>query len=161
MKELSLALLVIGCRETDIAVAFRKAGGWDPSEGPFPSFMSHRHWAEKVEPQVQAALAGKQEVPPQPSYTEAWLAFALFLGESLLSLEEVIETADFINHLTPIPEEIAWAFLRLRRREWLAMEGNSYGLTAEGRRTIEGIVDEGGVVENSERLSEWLLAHPP
>jgi len=110
---------------------------------------------------VKAVLAGEQEVPPQPPFTEAWLTYALYWGESPLSLENVIFHADSINHAVPNPEEIAWAFLSLRKRGWLSTQGTLYALTAEGRRAVESIAGKGDLWEQIDRLEEWTLAHPP
>ena len=134
-----------------------EAQGKGDSERPF---RSYRQWAERIAPRVQAALAGKQEVPPQPPFTEAWLTYALYWRESPMSLEEVIFRADSVNHAVPNPEEIAWAFIRLRKRGWLSVQGDSYALTAEGRRAVESIVDNGDLWEQIERLEQWTLAHP-
>jgi len=125
-------------------------------------FHSYRQWAEKITPQVRAALAGERDTPVQRPFTEAWLSYALFWGEPPLSLEEVIASADALNHDIPGPDEIAWAFLRLRKRGWLAFpDDDSYALTAEGRVAIEGIVGKGGVYEKMECLEQWTVAHPP
>jgi hypothetical protein len=126
-----------------------------------PRFQSYRQWAEEVAPQLQAAFLGEREIPPQPPRTEAWLALCLFLGESPLPLKDVIEMADGIEHAVPNPEEIAWGFLRLKRRGWLLEQGNMYGLTVEGRRMIESVVGEGTVLDRVERLEVWTSAHPP
>jgi len=126
-----------------------------------PRFQSYRQWAEEITPQLHAALAGEREVPPQPPFIEAWLADALFYYDRPLSLEEVIESADAIDHAIPNPDEIAWAFLRLRKRGWLLVVGDLYGLTAEGRRAIEVIVAQGEAPWRVGRLEEWISAHPP
>ncbi len=120
-------------------------------------FDSYRQWAEAITPGLRAALAGDREVPPHTPFSEAWLAYALFYYDRLLSLEEVIESADAINHGIPNPDEVAWAFLRLKKRGWLAVQGDLYGLAAQGRRSIDTIVSQGNV----ERLKEWISTHPP
>jgi hypothetical protein len=126
--------------------------------GPFHSYSQ---WAKKIAPQVQAALAGERDIPVQRPLTEAWLTYALFWNESPLSLEDVIQNADTVGHAIPNPEEIAWAFLRLRQRGWLSEQGKSFALTAEGRRSVEGVAGKGNFRERFERLIEWVLAHPP
>lgn len=145
------ALKSIGCHQTDIDHALREAA----------TIQSQRYWDDEIAPKVDAALAGEYEVPPQQPFTEAWLAYSLFLGESLLPLKDIVDIADYVNHALPSPDEIAWAFLRLRTRGWLAEQGGLYGLTTEGRRNVRGIVSEGGVIDRLERLKEWILAHPP
>jgi len=124
-------------------------------------FDSYRQWAKKIGPQVQAALTGERDISVQRPFTETWLTYALFWRESPLSLEEVIASADALNNDIPGPEEIAWAFLRLRKRGWLSEHEGSHGLTAEGRRAVESIVGKGGVYEKMERLEQWTIAHPP
>jgi hypothetical protein len=118
---------------------------------------NYSEFAGEISPRLRAALAGEVEVPQQAAFSEAWLSYALFYYERLLSLEEVIESADAVNHGIPKVDEVAWAFLRLRKRGWLVVQGDLYGLTAEGRRTIKTVVAQGGV----ERLKEWVSAHPP
>ena len=122
-------------------------------------FQSYRQWAEAITPGLRAAIAGEREVPPQDPFSEAWLGYTLFYYSRLLSLEEVIEAADTISHAIPNLNEIVWAFLRLKERGWLVVEGDSYGLTAEARHTIEAIVP-GNKVE-VERLSQWISTHSP
>lgn len=124
-------------------------------------FDSYRQWAEAITPGLRAALVGDREVSPQPPFIEAWLADALFYYDTPLSLEDVIESADAINHSIPNPDEVAWAFLRLRNRGWLAEQGNLYGLTAGGRRTIEAIVGRDFVLDGLERLTKWVSTHSP
>jgi hypothetical protein len=83
------------------------------------------------------------------------------IGYLIEALKEVVDTADFVYRLIPTSDEIAWALLRMRQRGWLAVQGNLYGLTAEGRRAIGEIVGEGSVLDRFERLEAWTLAHPP
>jgi hypothetical protein len=145
------ALKSIGCQQADIDRALQEAA----------VIRSQRYWDGEIGPKLQAALDGRYEVPAQPPRTEALLAFALFLGDSLTPLKEVVDTADFVYRLIPTSDEIAWALLRMRQRGWLAVQGNLYGLTAEGRRAIGEIVGEGSVLDRFERLEAWTLAHPP
>lgn len=119
-------------------------------------FDSYRQWANAIGPGLKAALAGERYVPRQPPFSEAWLGYALYYYSRLLTLEEIIESADAINHAIPNPDEVAWAFLQLRERGWLAAQGELYGLTEEGRLAIGMIVNEGDV----ERLEQWLSANP-
>jgi hypothetical protein len=94
-------------------------------------------------PFLQAALAGEWEVPEQRPFIEGWLAYALYSYEGLCPLDEVLGWADAWNHEIPDPDEVSWAFLRLRKRGWLAIEGEMYGLTPEGRRAVKEIVSRG------------------
>src|SRR3990172_3298751 len=145
MRELIPALKALGCTEDDIRRAFEQLGE-----------RQYRRMAELTGPVVRDALAGARELPPQRPFTEAWLGYALYSYERLLTLEEVIETADSINHLIPTPDEVAWAFVRLKERRWLAVQGDLYGLTEEGRLAIGTIVNEGVV----ERLEKWISENP-
>ncbi|MDW5563164.1 MAG: hypothetical protein SA339_08050 [Methanomassiliicoccus sp.] len=107
--------------------------------------------AEITRPFLQEALAGEREVPEQePLFTEAWLTDALYYYDRMLPLRDVLESADALEHAIPDYDEISWAFLRLRRRGWLAIDGEMYGLTPEGRRAVKKIADRW------EKLS-WLL----
>jgi hypothetical protein len=111
--------------------------------------------ARKTRPFLQAALAGEREVPEQEPTAEAWLAVALSNNEGLRSLREVIGIADAIEHAIPDYDEISWAFLRLRRRGWLAVEGEMYDLTPEGRRAITEIVDRGETFWRDWSYEQW------
>ncbi len=127
-------------------------------------FEHYHEFAEKIAPRLRAALAGEGEVPQQAAFSEAWLGYALFCDKTLVSLEEVIGLADAINHSVPNADEVGWAFLRLRKRGWLVVEGDLYGLTAEGRRSITTVVAQGnvvGLVSKVRRLRDWISAHPP
>lgn len=118
---------------------------------------SYREWADAMQPELQAALSGRREVPAQKPSVETWLALALHDENKPLYLWEVIASADALNHLIPNPDEVAWAFISLRKRGWLEVEGEMYRLTIEGRRSISTIVSQG----NYDRLNRWILAHPP
>src|SRR2546425_9941388 len=54
-------------------------------------------------------------------------------------------------------DDVASAFLCLRKRGWLSVQGNKYGLTGEGRLAINTIVAQGSL----ERLNGWISSHPP
>jgi hypothetical protein len=118
---------------------------------------NYREFAEEIGPRLRTALAGERDVPPQKPFVEAWLGYSLYYYDKLLSLEEVIESADAINHGIPNPDEVAWAFLGLRNRGWLSVQGDMYGLTPEGRLAINTIVVQGSL----ERLNGWISSHPP
>src|SRR6266851_3200256 len=89
---------------------------------------SYREWADEMKQAVQAALNGEREVPLQRPSVETWLGLALHYYDRLLSLWEVIESADALNHAIPNTDEVAWAFLCLKKRGWLAVQGDMYGL---------------------------------
>jgi len=120
-------------------------------------FEHYHEFAEKITPVLRAALAGELQVPEQKPFSEAWLAYALFPFERPVPLEDVIGSADAINHGIPKADDVAWAFLRLRKRGWLVVQGDLYGLMAEGRSAINTVVAQGSVG----RLKEWISAHPP
>lgn len=147
--ELGRKLLSLGCDPAEIRHALLEAG-------VEPFTHEYRELAEKARPHLLAALAGRRKVRTQRPFTEAWLGYALYYYSRPLSLWEVIESADSVNHLIPDPDEIAWAFLRLRARGWLAVQGDTYGLTEEGRLAMGTIVNEGVV----ERLEKWISANP-
>ena len=128
---------------------------YDSNEGTWQE--SYREWADAMKPGLQAALAEERKVQPQKPSVETWLGLALHYHDRLLSLWEVIESADALNHDIPNPDEVAWAFLSLRKRGWLAVEGDMYGLTIEGRRAISTIVCQ----QNYELLNDWIQDHPP
>ncbi|GEM_PF-4043768 len=120
-------------------------------------FEHYHEFAEKISPVVRAALSGELNLPEQRQFSEAWIGLALFGHKGIASLEEIVGSADAINHGIPTPEEVAWAFLRLRKRGWLEVKGGSYGLTLEGRQAIDVIVSQ----DHLERLNEWISSNPP
>jgi len=151
--DLARELLAIGCRPLDIAEALREVGVYSYSG------FSHE-MAVKAAQLVRAVLAGEREVPPQNPSVEGSLCYALFSSERPLLLDEFIESADGIFHVMYTSEEIAWAFSRIRKRGWLTVQVELYGLTAESRRTIETIIAH-GIGSQFRRLMGWILAHPP
>ena len=150
VEELAVALKNIGCGRKASGDAFQEA-----------LLQSYRPMADEFSPQIRAALNRERDVPRQEPFSEAWLAYALYYYSRPLSLWEVLESADAINHLIPNPDEIAWAFLNLRKRGWLVVEGELYGLTPEGRRAIDAIVAQGHAPRPVLSLEEWITAHPP
>jgi hypothetical protein len=120
-------------------------------------FEHYHEFAEKINPIVQAALAGRLNVPEQKQFSEAWLGLALFGNKGIVPLEEIIGSADALNHKIPTGDEVAWAFLRLKTRGWLEVKAGSYGLTLEGRRAIDIIVSQ----DHLKRLNEWMSSNPP
>ncbi|HYM39351.1 MAG TPA: hypothetical protein VEY12_04280, partial [Thermoplasmata archaeon] len=93
---------------------------------------------------------------------EPLIAYALFIDKSPESIASVVDTADFIWRLVPTPDELAWAFVRLKKRGWLLVDGNLYGLTAEGKSNIASAVGKGGDRRDQiRRLEAWTSAHPP
>jgi hypothetical protein len=69
---------------------------------------------------------------------------------------EIIRSADAVNHSIPKYDEISWAFLRLRRRGWLAVEGELYGLTSEGYRAVQEIEDRGEPTWPGKKIEGWI-----
>ncbi len=154
-NELWLALRAVGCTPEEIVSAFEGV--------PRPS--SYYHFADDMLPKIEDALAGKRQVPPQKPFAEAWIAVSIFCedlsGKSAHRLEDVLEQADSINIAVPTADEVAWAFLRLRKRGWLSTEKGEYRLTPEGRRMIQSIAGDAPGFESAKRLEEWASVHPP
>jgi hypothetical protein len=76
----------------------------------------------------------------------------------MYSLIQVIGDANFIQDDYPTPDEISWAFLRLRRRGWLVIEDDMYGLTPEAKRIIKEIEYDNR--RWPRKLIEWMSEHP-
>ena len=157
--ELESTLFRMGCNILEIRHAFQEAGVVHTSDAKY------RYVAKITRPFLLAALAGEREVPEQEPFTEAWLADALLFYDRMLPLWDVIESADAINHGIANYDEISWAFLRLRRRGWLAVDGETYGLTRGGRRAAQDIVsrgkDSGRLLDRVRKLEKWFSDHPP
>lgn len=126
---------------------------------------SYERAAKAALPNLRAALAGTLEVPPQADTAEASLALALFYEDRrqpglVQELEDILPVADYVLEEIPTWAEVAGAFLRLRRRGWLAEKGDQWGLTREGRQAIDRIVTSTMVQEAHEQLKAWLERHP-
>lgn len=121
----------------------------------------YSQWSRQIAPYVQAAVAGKIQVPRQPVSAEVWLTFALYWEGSKKTLENLIRDADVVGHSLPSAEEIAWTLLSLRNRGWLSIQGDLFGLTTEGMRTVETVVDSGSLKERIQRLTAWTSSHSP
>jgi len=112
-------------------------------------------------PTLRAAFAGEYEVPPQRTVAEPLIAYALFIDNSPESIAKVVDTADYIWRLVPTADELAWAFVQLKSRGWLLVQGNLYGLTAEGKSAIASVVGEDGdQFKKVKRLEAWTSVHP-
>ncbi len=151
VTELVQALEDAQCPPLDISVALRDAG--------LP--RSWGQYADELQPQVEAALDGRREVPPQDPFAEPWVAYAVLWKQTPSLLEDVVAAADAINHAIPTADELAWAFLRMKKRGWLSIKEGHYTLSGEARKTIQGVVAEGSLYEQLQRLESWTLAHPP
>jgi hypothetical protein len=148
-RELEVCLKAIGFDERTIDEAFCEEFS-----------QCHRNWAEQVAPLVIAALDGSRAVKPQSPSAEAWLTYALFIRDKEMTIQELIEAADFINHLIPNSEEISWTFLQLRKRGWLVEHEGVYGLTENGRHSIQEVVTDGELLEELDELKSWIISHP-
>lgn len=174
--ELDSKLFRLGYNILEVDRAFKEVGVVITPE------ITYRHVAKITRPFLQAALAREREVPEQKPSTEAWFVDALIYDKTY-SLERVIAMADAINHAIPNYDEISWAFLRLRKRGWLAIEGDTYGLTLEGRLAIQDIWERGESwpvkkigewiyvktgrriigegTTSTKKLEKWILKNPP
>lgn len=151
VTELVQALEERGCPRSEVASALAEAG--------LP--LCWGQFADLMQAQVENALAGKRDVPAPDQYAEAWITYALFWKKPPSLLEDVVAAADAINHAIPTADEVAWTFLRLRKRGWLSTEGSKYVLTPDARRTIEGVVGRGTLFTQLGRLKDWMLEHAP
>lgn len=123
------------------------------------ALATYHEWSRQVAPYVQAAVAGKVQVPPQPVSAEVWLTYALYWERSRKTLEELIRDADVVGHSLPSAEEIAWTLLSLRNRGWLIAQGDRFGITAEGVQIIESVVGNGSLRERYQHLTAWISNH--
>ena len=112
-------------------------------------------------PLLQAALAGERKVPPpEGRIGEAWLACALYRLEGERALWEVLSSADELFYRVPPYDELSWAFLRLRKRGWLMVDGERFGLTPEGRRVIHDLKGRDDHLHWWEKIERWIYDHP-
>lgn len=151
--ELGRKLRSMGCDPVEIRHALQDAG-----VSPFSS--GAREAAIRIRPLLQAVLTGEREVPAQSPLAEVVLAYALFIHDRMLYLKEVLDLVDEIDSGIPKDDMTLWAFLRLRRRGWLAVEGETYGLTPEGRRAVKEIESQEEDSCSLKKLEKWLLDHP-
>ena len=140
----------IGCPQDEIDSALREAA----------SIRATKYWEDEIGPALHAALADEYEVPPQRPFVEAWLAYVLFSADSPIPMKNVMDRADFVNKTVPTPDEIAWAFLRLRTRGWYIEANGLYGLTSEGRSIIESVLGHMCGFGAAKLLEDWLENHP-
>ncbi len=128
-------------------------------------FRQYRKHAAVMMTQLQALLSGTIPLttPSKPEFTEAWITYSLFWQESdsPVPLEFVLASADFAQVLEPTANELAWAFLQLRKRAWLLEGGTAYGLTSSGWRSVNEIAGKGSFKEGIKRLEEWIRTHSP
>ena len=145
------ALKSVGCRREDIDLALRE------------TYMIKREqdWNDQVLPKLRQAVAGTYDVPPQDPSEEGIIAYVLFERESPLTLWEISDAYDYLNRVGMTTDVLAWAFVRMNARGWLAEHGTLFGLTEDGRRTVMEIVRAGTIRDKMNRLVEWTRANPP
>ena len=141
----------IGCRREDIDEALRE------------KYLTKREqdWNDQVLPKLRQALAGTYEVPSQESNEEGIIAYVLFERESPATIREISDAYDYLNRVGMTTDVLAWAFVRMNARGWLAEDGTLFGLTADSRKIIAEIVGEGSINDKMNRLVEWTQANPP
>ncbi len=151
--DLIAALRAAGCSQADIDKALRETYARYQQH-----FMDERA-EEEYGPTVRAALAAGHAVPPQKLSTEAWIVYALFSDGKPESIASVVDSVDAFDRSVPTADEVAWAFTRLKQRGWLVEEGALYGLTAEGRAAIAGIIGTDGDALTTSRCYERGFRH--
>ena len=154
--EVIAGLRAVGCSQADIDKALRE------TYARYQQHFTDETAEEEYGPKVRAALAEGQAVPPRQLSTEAWIAYALFVDGKPESIASVVDTVDALDRMVPTADEVAWAFMRLKQRGWLVVEGALYGLTAEGRAAIAGIIGrDGDRFDHVKMLRAWISAHLP
>ena len=100
--------------------------------------------------------------PSKAVSCEAWITYSLYWqeSESPVPLELVLASADFANVIEPQTEELAWTFVKLRKRGWLLHSGASFGLTTQGRSAIDEIVRGRSFQEGIKMIEAWVSSHP-
>ena len=152
--DLMAALRMAGCSQTDIDKALRDANDL------YSQAFRDAEAEEEYGPALKAAFAGDYEPFGKSLIMEPLIAYALFMDGKPESLAEVLDTADFIIRGLPPVEDVVWAFLQLRKREWLMVQGKLYGLTAKGRDAIGAIVGRGGTWDCVKQLEKWVAFNP-
>jgi len=148
--DLIAALRAAGCSQADIDKALREANA------DYAQAFRDADAEKKYGPAVNAALSGDYEPPSGTPFTEPMVAYVLFFDKKPESLAELLDTFDYIERGLPRPDELAWALLRLKRRGWLVVQKKLYGLTDEGRETIQSVVGAGETWDQMGRLKEWM-----
>ena len=141
----------IGCRQEDIDLALRETH----------LIKREQDLNEQMLPKLRQALAGKYEIPQQEPNEEGIIAYVLFERESPLTIWEISNAYDYLNRVGMTPDVLAWAFVRMNARGWLAEHGTLFGLTADSRKIIAKIVGGGSISDKMNRLVEWTQANPP
>ena len=101
--------------------------------------------------------------PPDWPYQEVTIAYTMYYNESTTPLAKILQEMDRMDYSYSNAHVVGAAFLRLRKRGWLAIERNhSYGLTSEARQLMNTIIKSerywGKIDEDLER---WMYANPP
>lgn len=101
--------------------------------------------------------------PPDSPFAELDLAHTLYFNESTMPLAKILEEMDWEDIGYPNAHLLGAAFLRLRKRGWLLIEGeHRYGLTSEARRLMNNIIkSERYLGRIDQDLREWMFANPP
>ena len=141
----------IGCRQEDIDIALRE------------TYLIKREqdWNGQILPKLRQALAGTYDVSPQEPSEEGVVAYVLFERESPLSIWEISDAYDYLNRVAMTADVLAWAFVRMNARGWLAEHGTLFGLTVDGRRAVAEIAGGGSIQDKVDRLVKWTQANPP
>ena len=141
----------IGCRQEDINLALRETH----------LIKREQDCNEQMLPKLRQALAGTYEIPQQEPNEEGIIAYVLFERGCPLSIWEISDAYDYLNRVGMTPDVLAWAFVRMNARGWLAEHGTLFGLTADSRKIIAEIVGEGSISDKMSRLVEWTQTNPP
>ncbi|WP_019178327.1 hypothetical protein [Methanomassiliicoccus luminyensis] len=125
------------------------------------SESAYRRLEKEYLPFLQATLAGEREVPPpQRRFIEAWMAYALYYRDEIRPLWNVLYRSDAVFHSSPSCDELSWAFLRLRERGWLAVDGDRFGLTPEGSHIVRDVLSQDDDMYWYVLIERWMSEHP-
>lgn len=154
---------------TAYAIESTKTSGWD---GDLTYSLAPR--ATRILNQVMDGLSNHHEAhsriqdwlsthPPDWPYQEVTLAYTMYYNESTTPLAKILEEMDRLDYACSNAYLMGAAFLRLRRRGWLAIGGNhSFGLTSQARQLMNTIIRSkqywGRIDED---LEKWMFANPP
>jgi hypothetical protein len=79
------------------------------------------------------------------SSTVAWIFLAIdFWDKDPVTRDEVVHSADAINHDVPSDREMDFAFAYLASRALIASEGHCYSITDAGKTILAGAHDGAG-----------------
>jgi hypothetical protein len=126
---------------------------------------------QELEQAARAALASVDPPATPPSVLshpiEGWLTSCLW-GRVSYAFGDFIDNCDFFGREWPTGPDVGYTFFRLRKRGWLVLDGDRFGLTNAAQATVSAVMGQSRpgdtLLEHWDRIENldlWLKGHPP